>query len=116
VGKIVSRTLIAFVPELGALTRRQIASLIGVAPFSRDSGTLRGRRTIWGGRANVRAVLYMAALVASKRNRVIAAFYDQLVPRGKQRKVALVASMRKLLTILNATTRTRTAWEGPYRA
>jgi transposase len=79
VGKIVSRTLIAFVPELGALTRRQIASLIGVAPFSRDSGTLRGRRTIWGGRGSVRATLYMAALVASKRNPVIAAFYGQLV-------------------------------------
>jgi len=116
VGKIVSRTLIAFVPELGALTRRQIASLIGVAPFSRDSGTLRGRRTIWEGRANLRAVLYMAALVASKRNRAIAAFYDQLVARGKQRKVALIASMRKLLTILNAMTRARTAWEETYRA
>ena len=116
VGKIVSRTLIAFVPELGALTRRQIASLIGVAPFSRDSGTLRGRRTIWGGRASVRAVLYMAALVASKRNRTIAAFYDQLVARGKQKKVALVAAMRKLLTILNAMTRAKTTWEEPYRA
>jgi transposase len=116
VGKVVSRTLIAFVPELGALTRRQIASLIGVAPFSRDSGTLRGRRTIWGGRANVRAVLYMAALVASKRNRVIAAFYEQLVARGKQRKLALVAAMRKLLTILNAMTRAQTTWQEPYRA
>jgi transposase len=116
VGKVVSRTLIAFVPELGALSRRQIASLIGVAPFSRDSGTLRGRRTIWGGRANVRAVLYMAALVASKRNRVIAAFYEQLVARGKQRKLALVAAMRKLLTILNAMTRTHTTWEEPCRA
>ena len=116
VGKIVSRTLIAFVPELGALTRRQIASLIGVAPFSRDSGTLRGRRTIWGGRANVRAVLYMAALVASKRNRVIAAFYEQLLARGKQRKLALVAAMRKLLTILNAMSRAQTTWEEPNRA
>jgi transposase len=113
VGKIVSRTLIAFVPELGALTRRQIASLIGVAPFSRDSGTLRGRRTIWGGRGSVRATLYMAALVASKRNPVIAAFYGQLVARGKQKKVALVAAMRKLLTILNAMMRAKTTWEDP---
>jgi transposase len=90
VAKIVSRTLIAFVPELGALTRSQIASLIGVAPFSRDSGTLRGRRTIWGGRARA-------------------------VP-DRPGEVALVASMRKLLTILNAMTRTRTAWEEPHRA
>jgi transposase len=116
VNKIVSHTLIAFVPELGALTRRQIASLIGVAPFSRDSGTLRGRRTIWGGRGSVRATLYMAALVASKRNPVIAAFYGQLVARGKPKKDTLVAAMRKLLTILNAMMRAKTTWEEPYRA
>lgn len=116
VGKVVSRTFIAFVPELGTLSRRQIASLVGVAPLSRDSGTLRGRRTIWGGRSNVRATLYMAALVASRRNRVIAGFYDQLITRGKQRKLALVACMRKLLTILNAMTRAETAWEEPHHA
>jgi transposase len=113
VGKIVSRTLIAFVPELGALTRRQIASLIGVAPFSRDSGTLRGRRTIWEGPANVRAVSTWLPL--SPRS-VIAAFYERLVARGKQRKLALVAAMRKLLTILNAMSRAQTTWEEPHRA
>jgi len=115
VGKIVARTLIAFVPELGALSRRQIASLVGVAPFNRDSGTMKGRRTIWGGRANARAVLYMGALVAARRNPILSAFYDQLIARGKRPKVALVACMRKLLTILNAMMRNGTPWEEPVR-
>lgn len=111
VGKVVARSLIAFVPELGQLTRRQIASLIGVAPFNRDSGTLKGRRTIWAGRANVRAVLYMGALVAAKCNHILSAFYDQLIARGKRPKVALTACMRKLITILNAMIRTGKPWE-----
>lgn len=116
VGKVVARSLIAFVPELGTLSRRQIAGLIGVAPFNRDSGTMRGRRTIWGGRANVRAVLYMSALVAARCNSVLSAFYRQLLARGKQPKVALTACMRKLLTILNAMMRSQKAWEEPLRA
>ncbi|NIO42032.1 MAG: IS110 family transposase, partial [Burkholderiales bacterium] len=102
IGPVISRTLIAELPELGQLTRKQIAALVGIAPLNRDSGTLRGRRAIWGGRASVRAALYMAALVASRRNSVIRAFYRRLRNAGKAPKVALVACMRKLLTILNA--------------
>ena len=104
-GKTLSFTLIASVPELGRLNRKQIAALVGVAPFNRDSGTYRGRRSIWGGRANPRAVLYMAALVASQYNPLIRDFYTKLVGRGKPKKVALVACMRKLLVILNAMAR-----------
>jgi len=110
VGPVVSRTLLADLPELGQLTRKQIAALVGVAPFARDSGTLRGKRVVWGGRAPVRAVLYMGALVAARRNPVIRAFYHRLVAAGKPKKVALVACMRKLLTILNAMMRTNTTW------
>lgn len=110
VGKVVSSTLLIELPELGRLNRRKIAALAGVAPLNRDSGTMRGKRTVWGGRARLRAVLYMAALVASRRNPVIAAFYQHLVAAGKTKKVALVACMRKLLTILNAMMRTMTAW------
>lgn len=111
VGKVVSSTLLIELPELGKLNRRKIAALVGVAPLNHDSGTMRGKRTVWGGRAKVRAVLYMAALVASRRNPVIVAFYQRLLDAGKAKKVALVACMRKLLTILNAMMRTMTAWQ-----
>jgi transposase len=110
VGPVISRTLLAELPELGQLNRKQIAALVGVAPLNRDSGTLKGRRTIWGGRAAVRAALYMAALVASRRNSVIQAFYKRLRHAGKAPKVALVACMRKLLTILNAMIKHKTRW------
>jgi len=110
IGPVISRTLIAELPELGQLNRKQIAALVGVAPLNRDSGTLRGRRTIWGGRATVRAVLYMAALVASRRNAAIRAFYQRLRNAGKAPKLALVACMRKLLTILNSMIKHKTRW------
>jgi transposase len=102
--------MLALLPELGSLTRRQIAALVGVAPFNRDSGTLRGRRTVWGGRAAVRSVLYMAALVGVRFNPALKAMYRRLIAAGKRKKVALVACMRKLLTILNAIMRTRSPW------
>lgn len=108
VGPILSRTLLADLPELGHLSR--LAKLAGVAPLSRDSGTMRGRRFVQGGRSTVRAVLYMSALVASKHNVVIAQFYQRLVAAGKPKKLALVACMRKLLTVLNIMVRTGTSW------
>ena len=111
IGDVTARTLIAELPELGTLDRKKIAALVGVAPFNRDSGTLRGKRTIWGGRANVRAALYMAALVASRHNPVLRRFYHRLLKAGKPKKVALTAVMRKLLTILNAIVRDRTPWQ-----
>lgn len=111
VGPVLSLTLLAELPELGALERRQIAALVGVAPFNRDSGTLRGRRTVWGGRARVRGALYMATLVATRFNPVIKAFYQRLLAAGKPKKVALVACMRKLLTILNAMLKHRSPWQ-----
>lgn len=110
VGPVLSRTLLADLPELGQLSRREIAKLVGVAPLSRDSGTMRGRRFVQGGRATVRAVLYMAALVATRRNAVIRTFYLRLVAAGKPKKLALVACMRKLLTILNVMVRTAQPW------
>ena len=110
VGPVVSRTLLGKLPELGRLSHKQIAALVGVAPLARDSGTLRGRRLVWGGRASVRAVLYMGALVATRWNPIIRAFYQRLRAAGKPPKVALVACMRKLLTILNAMARTGTYW------
>jgi len=110
VGPVLSVTLLAELPELGRLTRRAIAKLVGVAPLSRDSGTLRGRRVVQGGRASVRAVLYMAALCAAKRNAVIRVFYQRLLAAGKPKKLALVACMRKLLTILNTMARTHERW------
>jgi transposase len=110
VGPVVSRTLLGELPELGQLTRKQIAALVGVAPLARDSGTLRGKRLVWGGRAPVRAALYMGALVATRYNPVIRIFYQRLRTAGKPAKVALVACMRKLLTILNAMARTQTPW------
>ena len=113
VGRVTASTLIALLPELGTLGRKQIAALVGVAPFNRDSGTLRGRRAVWGGRATVRAVLYMAALTSARWNPAIRALYQRLKAVGKPAKVALVACMRKLLTILNAMLRTRTPWRSP---
>jgi transposase len=111
VGATTARTLIADLPELGTLDRKQIAALVGVAPLNRDSGTLRGKRTIWGGRASVRAALYMAALTASRRNPAIAAFYNRLRAAGKPAKLALTACMRKLLVILNAIIRDKKPWQ-----
>jgi transposase len=111
VGKVVSVTLLACLPELGLLNRKEIASLVGVAPFNRDSGRMRGQRTIWGGRANVRSALYMGALVASRHNPVIKVFYKRLMDNGKKPKVALTACMRKLLVILNTMVRNGTHWD-----
>ena len=113
VGPVLSATLLAELPELGTLDRRQIAALVGVAPLNRDSGNFRGKRSVWGGRARVRAVLYMGTLVASRHNPTIRAFYQRLCAAGKGKKVALTACMRKLLTILNAMLRHRTPWCHP---
>lgn len=111
VGDKLARTLIADLPELGHLSRRQVAALVGVAPINRDSGTMRGRRTTWAGRAKVRATLYMAALVASRYNKALRSFYQRLLQAGKPKKLALTAVMRKLLTILNAMVRDKTTWQ-----
>lgn len=111
IGPATRRTLIAELPELGRLTRRKIAALVGVAPINRDSGSLRGRRTIAGGRSAVRAALFMAALVASRKNPVIAPYYEKLRAAGKTPKQALTACMRKLLVILNAILRDRKPWQ-----
>lgn len=110
VGPVLTTTLFANLPELGTLTRKEVAALAGVALFPRDSGTLKGRRAIWGGRAHVRAALYMAALVATRKNPVIRTFYQRLCQAGKAKKLALTACMRKLLTILNAMVKSRTPW------
>lgn len=110
VGPVLTTTLLANLPELGPLTRKEVAALAGVAPFPRDSGTFKGRRAIWGGRAHVRAALDMAALVATRKNPVIRTFYQRLCQAGKAKKLALTACMRKLLTILNAMVKSRTAW------
>ena len=110
IGPVCARTLVRELPELGTLTRQQIAALVGVAPLNCDSGTLRGRRTIWGGRAHVRTVLYMGTLVATRYNPRIKAFYERLLAAGKVKKVALTACMRKLLTMLNAMLKHRTPW------
>lgn len=110
VGEQLSLTLLAYLPELGTLDRRQIAALVGVAPFSRDSGALRGKRTVWGGRARVRDTLYMGALVASRYNPVIRDFYQRLLTAGKPKKLALTACMRKLLVILNSMLKHRSPW------
>ena len=110
VGPVLSATLVGGLPELGALNRKRIAALVGVAPFNRDSGKYRGKRCIWGGRGSIRAVLYMATLAATRFNPVIRAFYLRLCAAGKQKKVALTACMRKLLTILNAMVKTGTPW------
>ncbi len=111
IGPAVSRTLLAELPELGQLDRRTIAALVGVAPMNRDSGRFRGKRMIWGGRASVRQALYMAALVASRYNAPLRTFYQRLQAAGKPKKLALVAVMRKLLTILNAMVKHNTEWQ-----
>jgi transposase len=110
IGPVVSRTLIGELPELGVLSHKEIAALVGVAPLARDSGTLRGKRLVWGGRAPVRAALYMGALVGTRRNPVLRAFYERLRAAGKPPKVALTACMRKLLVIANAMVRSNTRW------
>ena len=110
VGPVLSTTLLAELPELGQLTRKQIAALVGVAPLNRDSGTMRGKRSTWGGRAPVRRVLYMAALVGTRCNPALRRFYQHLLQAGKPKKVALTACMRKLLVTLNAILRDGTPW------
>jgi len=110
IGPVCARTLMLDLPELGTLSRQRIAALVGVAPFHRDSGTLRGSRTTWGGRAHVRAVLYMSTLVAVRYNPVLKRFYERLRTAGKVAKVALTACMRKLLTILNAMATHQKPW------
>jgi len=115
VGKVLSVTLLAELPELGKLNRKQIAALVGVAPYNCDSGQLRGKRAIWGGRATVRSALYMAALSAKRFNPVIRSFFEKLVAGGKPKKVALTACMRKLLTILNAMVHSGSRWQ-PLKA
>ena len=111
VGPVVSTTLLCGLPELGSLSARKLSALVGVAPFNRDSGQYRGRRSCWGGRAHVRAALYMAALTASRCNPAIRAFYLRLRSAGKPAKVALVACMRKILVILNAMIKNNTCWQ-----
>lgn len=113
IGRVVSATLLADLPELGKLNRREIAALVGVAPLNRDSGAFRGKRSVWGGRARVRASLYMAALVATRHNPVIRHFYRRLCAAGKAKKAALTACMRKLLTILNAMMKRHVPWYAP---
>jgi len=110
IGQITSSILLTALPELGKLNRREIAALVGLAPFNRDSGTLHGKRSVWGGRAEVRSALYMATLVAARFNAVIRDFYTRLCAAGKPPKVALTACMRKLLTILNAMLKANTTW------
>jgi len=111
IGPVCARTLVLELPELGTLTRQQIAALVGVAPLNCDSGTMRGRRTIWGGRAHVRTVLSMGTLVATRFTPVIRAFYQRLLAAGTVKKVALTACMHKFLTILNAMLKHRTPWQ-----
>jgi transposase len=110
VGPTLSATLLTQLPELGSLNRHEIAALVGVAPLNRDSGKMRGKRTVWGGRSSVRSVLYMATLVATRHNPVIKAFYDRLCGKGKPKKLALTACMRKLLIILNSMLKNKTSW------
>ena len=111
IGEVVAVTLISSLPELGTISHKSISYLVGVAPLNRDSGKFRGKRKIWGGRAKIRSVLYMAALVAVRFNPVIKAFYERLLNKGKLKKVALTACMHKLLIILNAMTKNNQAWQ-----
>jgi transposase len=113
VGPIVSVTLLGELPELGTLSHKQIAALVGVAPLARDSGTLRGKRMVWGGRASVRTALYMAALCGRRWNPQLRGFYERLRAAGKPKKVALIACARKLLTVLNAMLRDNACWASP---
>lgn len=116
VGPATSFSLLSDLPELGKVNRKEIAALVGVAPFNRDSGRWRGKRTTWGGRASVRSALYMAAMSASRHNPVIRAFYERLLDAGKPKKVALTACIRKLLVILNAMIKNGTMWDPNYAA
>jgi transposase len=111
VGPNLAFTLLADFPELGTLNRKQTAALSGVAPFNRDSGTLRGKRTVWGGRGTVRSAAYMAAFAATRFNPILKSFYERLIAAGKSFKVAIVACMRKLLCILNAMLKNHTTWD-----
>lgn len=116
VGPNLTITLLSELPELGSLNRKKMAALAGVAPFNRDSGKMRGKRTIWGGRKNVRTALYMATLVATRYNPILKAYYNHLLEAGKLKKVALIACMHKLLSILNAMLKTKTKWNySPYQ-
>jgi transposase len=114
VGPVLARTLLAELPELGKLPYKRLCALVGIAPFNRDSGQGRGKREVWGGRAAVRAALYMGTLVATRHNPVLKRFYERLLAAGKPKKVALVACMRKLLSILNALMRDRAVWRSPH--
>jgi len=111
IGPVSAMTMLAEVPELGRLGRKQIAALVGVAPLNRDSGIRQGKRSIWGGRASARAVLYMATRSAVRWNAPVRTFYERLIAKGKPDKVAMVAAMRKLLTILNAMVRDNRPWD-----
>lgn len=110
IGPVVALTLMADLPELGTLSNKEISALVGVAPFCRDSGTMKGKRTVWGGRAQVRSILYMAALSAVNHNAPIKEFYERLIRNGKPKKTALVACMRKLLTVANSMIKNNTEW------
>ena len=114
VGRVLATTLLADLPELGQLSRREIAALVGVAPLNRDSGTFRGQRSVWGGRSTVRTALYMSALAAVRSNPPVKALYERLVEKGKPKKVALVACVRKLLVTCNAVVRDGAAWDRTY--
>ena len=111
IGDVTARTLIAELPELGQLDRRRLAALVGVAPVNRDSGQLRGHRAIAGGRTSLRNTLFMATLAAVRHNAVLRAHYQALIARGRPKKVALIACIRRLLGILNAIVRTNTPWQ-----
>ena len=111
VGPVVAAVLVAELPELGCLSSRRLAALVGVAPLNRDSGQLRGQRRIWGGRASVRRILYLATVTAIRHNPAIRDFHTRLCDKGKPRKVALVAAMRKLLAVLNAVSRDQDPWQ-----
>ncbi len=110
VGKTVSAGIIADLPELGKLSSKQISALVGLAPLNRDSGTMRGKRIIWGGRASVRNIMYMATLVAIRYNTKITVFYERLCATGKKKKVAIIACMHKLLIIMNAMIKANQPW------
>jgi len=114
IGPVVALTFVAELPELGTLNNKEISALVGVAPFCRDSGTMRGKRTIWGGRAQVRSVLYMAALSAVRYNPAIKIFYDRLISKGKPKKTALVACMRKIITMANSMIKNNTDWDADH--
>ena len=111
IGPVISASLLALLPELGQLNRRQIAALVGVAPFNRDSGRYQGKRRIWGGLDSVRRLLYMAVMTAMRFNPPIRAYYQHLRDRGKPKKVAMIACMRKLLVCLNAMLKSQTSWD-----